>query len=407
MTSYVLPAYFHAHTKPGFFYSLVRLISLQLGCPAPFSKNATLLNAESQIEHNKYIIFLPALMFCGGRWSPEDNPIYSLSDCAVRDINSSKAVVIVDHSQESGSQQHMDLIEKLCVEKKIYNLRNIIHISQNRLLDSIHHSIQHFSADYHIIRAAYYIINNILSEENDRNLDIAMTNRLKDKSVLCLNATPKAHRLLACAALHHYDLLDNSLVSFPGTTYAKGLPLDVQALMRKLGALKYLRSSIRHVIEISPLIVDSFTETGNSLAHKIDIAPYQRTWISLVTETAVGKGAERITEKTFKSMALGHPYISYNGMNTIKTIKELGFGVYSDVISGEYDTIDNSYVRLEYIIDEIRKFLYIIESGDVNKFNYIVSESRSNRDWLRGGFIGFYQDRFISPIIKYIGERLS
>jgi hypothetical protein len=412
MSIAALPSYVHLDKNPGYFYFMVRMVFDVLGMDMPFTYPKQ-LDIYNSINFNRYVVFVKVFNFGGkhqDRWSIKnpENAIFSLPDYVVNDINNFKAHLIIDHSQEAGEAVHLKLLHELCAARKIHNLKNVIYVSQNRALSKVKSLIQYFPADFYFIQIALDIKNEILTEVVEDALNASERNRTKDKKVLCLNATPKMHRLLACAMLEYHGLFDDSIVSFPGTIYAKGSPLDVEGYIKnKIGNLKYLVPSIYNVLNRCPLKVDSYQETGSHLTSKIDISHYKRTWISLVTETAVHPSCIRFTEKTFKCMALGHPFVISNHPRTIFLCKELGFSDFSEVIDHSYDEIDQYDMRLEKLMDSLNKFIYNINSGDNSVFEYINNEANSNRRWLKNGFFKLYYKNFIYPIIKELYETSS
>ena len=90
----------------------------------------------------------------------------------------------------------------------------------------------------------------------------------KDRLLLCLNATPRRHRVVVLAGLLHHGLFDDSLVSFPGLGTGKdgegaaeGEVLDYLAGMP---ALAHLAADCRRAMALRDLRVDGFAETGNA-----------------------------------------------------------------------------------------------------------------------------------------------
>jgi len=109
----------------------------------------------------------------------------------------------------------------------------------------------------------------------------------KDRTLLCLNATPRLHRVLTIARLMHHGLFDDALVSFPGVEFAKdgdvGSEARISAYLASQPALAHLADAAHCATALRDLRVDAFVDRGNALFDKIDPEPYRHTFFSLVT----------------------------------------------------------------------------------------------------------------------------
>lgn len=217
-----------------------------------------------------------------------------------------------------------DIFDELLrlVESERLPAHHVVWISQNRALKSACDQgegsrgsrvlFENYDSFIKIIAWQFSSENptSIFGHEGEAGIERLFDVNLKDRIVLCLNASPREHRVLAVAAIMHHQLFDSSLVSFPGLNYEKD-PITEKRILDFIShrpQLAYLMPSVVSVFGLEKLTVDEFRETGNALFNKIDLASYERTFFSLVTETEMSNGSVfRITEKTMKAICLGHP----------------------------------------------------------------------------------------------------
>lgn len=80
---------------------------------------------------------------------------------------------------------------------------------------------------------------------------------------------------------------------------------------------------------------------------------YEDTSFSIVVESQAKSLAVNMTEKTFKPIQYGHPFIVFGNYYILKTLQQYGFKTYNMFFNEEYDNIIDSRVRAEFIADQI------------------------------------------------------
>ena len=78
--------------------------------------------------------------------------------------------------------------------------------------------------------------------------------------------------------------------------------------------------------------------------------PYIDTYFSLVTETVFDMPYSFRTEKIWKPILMGHPWITIANNGFYRDLKNLGFQTYSHVLDESFDTMDNGKDRLDRIV---------------------------------------------------------
>lgn len=79
---------------------------------------------------------------------------------------------------------------------------------------------------------------------------------------------------------------------------------------------------------------------------------YYDTNISIVSETTQTEFFP--TEKTYKSLMLGHPFAVYGGKHSLRKLRALGFETFGDNIDESYDNSDWPEERANVLIDSLK-----------------------------------------------------
>jgi len=177
---------------------------------------------------------------------------------------------------------------------------------------------------------------------------ITHTNR--KKHFMCLNKGPRIHRTECVAHLWKKGLLDLGMVShkaidmLPKKTFSDNV---IEWFEEQKGNLPY--------------IVDgNHIEAGGSVQRELlDYA--SKVHFQIVTETGFYtqdnldgflKNDLFVTEKTYKTFYMGHPFVVLSQPGTIRHVKKLGFDVFDDIINHDYDNISDDQQRFEAVLTE-------------------------------------------------------
>lgn len=79
---------------------------------------------------------------------------------------------------------------------------------------------------------------------------------------------------------------------------------------------------------------------------------YYQTHISIASETTQNEWFP--TEKTYKSLMLGHPFAVYGGQHSLAKIQALGFETFSNAIDESYDLVPYPQERADRLIESLR-----------------------------------------------------
>ena len=124
------------------------------------------------------------------------------------------------------------------------------------------------------------------------------------------------------------------------------LPIGLQLLPKQYESLEF-RDNIDHVPSAGTVKFDLFNNAWGDAT--VDGTAYRDTYFSLVTETVFNYPYSFRTEKIWKPIAVGHPFIAVANRGFYRDIQNLGFRTFSHVIDESFDLIDSSQDRIERI----------------------------------------------------------
>ena len=135
--------------------------------------------------------------------------------------------------------------------------------------------------------------------------------------------------------------------------------------------------------------------------------PYVDSYFSLVTETVFTYPHSFRTEKIWKPIAMGHPWIAVANAGYYRDLRNLGFQTYQHVLDESFDSIDNDQQRIERIAEIVEDLC----QQDLTKFLkecYTVSKyNQQHLAHMRLQVRKEFPDRFSQFINHHLNERPS
>jgi hypothetical protein len=232
-------------------------------------------------------------------------------------------------------------------------------------------------------------------------LEISRTDEIYNKAdktykFLFLNGRSRSHRQYLIGRFLNSNLLEQTIWS---------------NLDSRNGPIKYLDASyevgqyaknINNTTADNFVKYDLFNDEWGEIYLKAE--PYIDTYFSLVTETVFNYPYSFRTEKIWKPVAMGHPFIAVANRGYYRDMHRLGFKTFGHVIDESFDLIENNQDRLariaQLVEDLCRQDLasFLKECYNVCKYNQQhLAEMRTQ---VRQEF----PDRFFQFIHKYINE---
>ena len=130
-----------------------------------------------------------------------------------------------------------------------------------------------------------------------------------------------------------------------------------------------------------------------------DSVDHVQTAISVVLET-VFDNRIHLTEKSLRPLACGHPFMLAAGPGSLALLRKYGFQTFSPYIDETYDTIQNNDLRLEHIIEEMKR---IQQLPDYEKFQ-LIKQCNSIAEFNKKHF---FSTDFFNLIVKELQDNVT
>lgn len=212
------------------------------------------------------------------------------------------------------------------------------------------------------INSIYYVCGNLLSEETVINKQFGYKskgihyfepwNQYKGPMVdfkpseekylfLSYNRQPRHHRLRFMIDLYQSGMINDGLISLDKINYPLPYPVSPEV------------NQFFH--KNTPFMIESMPELRFNLACNITTEDFERTFVSVVTETLVDKGTLFFSEKIWKPIMVGHPFLLYGNQGSLKYLKSIGYKTFDRWWDESYDDEPNQDRRSKMIVNELLK----------------------------------------------------
>lgn len=283
-----------------------------------------------------------------------------ISEKYLKDIREGKSKILMLYLYEgySGSKGNFDLeiVEKWRIDSDLPE-NSIYFVTGNYLIENI---VKEKGLKYQG-RPIHYFEPWNKYEDNE----IVKFKPIDDKFLfLSYNRNPRPQRIQFLLLLLKEKLFNKGLISLNNLIYP-AMPDD------NLDDYNYLKDN-------APFIIDHRYDLTFNLACNITKEDYERTFISMVTESLVDDETLFFSEKIWKPIMVGHPFLIYGNQYTLRYLKSLGYKTFDKWIDESYDEIYDRVHRAQKIVIELKKFedktveeLMVIrdEMEEVCKFN--------------------------------------
>ena len=201
----------------------------------------------------------------------------------------------------------------------------------------------------------------------------------------CLQKRPRAHRLWMVYYLKLFGLLDDGINTC--NTLGNGVN-EVYMLRRRMS-----KRDIEELRKILPLFenekymhygkefVNDFVDGDCGLfLTKLNEEIMYDSWLSVVSEASFSEEDTTcfISEKTFKPIAVGHPFIIYGNKHSLRYLRDLGYQTFSPYINEAYDDL-NGWDRLIAIVKELERIKSFTNQQKVDWFKQIIPILKHNK----------------------------
>lgn len=170
------------------------------------------------------------------------------------------------------------------------------------------------------------------------------------------------------------------------------------------GSRTYRKTFISHLKKNN---LDDNCQIGSFLDYNItsdssaiyDAIDHNQTAISVVLET-VFDARIHLTEKTLRPLACGHPFILAAGPGSLALLKKYGFQTFSPYINETYDTVQDNDLRLQLIVDEMKRIQLLPDSERtelITRCNQIAEINKAH----------YFSNDFFNQIVKELQDNVA
>lgn len=191
-----------------------------------------------------------------------------------------------------------------------------------------------------------------------------------------LSRTHKWWRASVVSDLYHSGVLDHSLWSYNTAVNLNEDPADNPL---ELDSVSSWRNSVTEFVDAGPYTCDQFDCQQQNDHHSVNTDLYTESNMQIVLETHFDADQSKgtfITEKTYKPIKYGQPFVIVGPAGTLAELRKQGYSVFDSVIDNSYDLIENNTARWQAIKRSIVKLHSL---GTEIAFNKSIDEVAHNQ----------------------------
>lgn len=237
----------------------------------------------------------------------------------------------------------------------------------------------------------------------------------KPYKFLFLNGRMRPHRKYLLESFKLSGLLNQSIWTNLDTggsnTRTMSLMHDSKNLMHTPSQIKYLNPYYEYdtyktrvdIPQVQTFVKHQlFNNEWGEIYLKAE--PYIDTYFSLVTETVFEYPYSFRTEKIWKPIAMGHPWIAVSGVGYYRDIRNLGFKTFDHLIDESFDSIDNNQTRIERIAQVVEDLCQQDLAKFLEECYTVCKYNQQHLAEMRLQVRKEFPDRLFQFISKYINE---
>jgi hypothetical protein len=180
-----------------------------------------------------------------------------------------------------------------------------------------------------------------------------------DKKFLCLNRRMYHHKYQIIEELFNKELLDDTRFSWVDNKSPKNL------LNKKL--MDHLKINVN---DFKSIQLEDDVMYGKELSNREEylytINPnwYYKSKVNIITETNLNQSEIHITEKTWKAIYLGVPFVISASKNHLKNLRCMGFKTFNSIINEDYDEMEGNE-KIKQIVNSADELSKVYDSSHV------------------------------------------
>jgi hypothetical protein len=177
-------------------------------------------------------------------------------------------------------------------------------------------------------------------------VDDLSINKRFDKLYLNFNNKPRYHRCVMMDQLYLNDLYNDGINTW-------NIKLEEQGIFDILVNERHMKYDFKYWKE-EHLKIDGYKIKERGFADEYtDMILDPGCFMALVGESS--KDIPFVTEKTYRSIFLEHPFLCYGAKNQNKEITKYGFQLYDEIFNYSFDGLDDINDRIEGVIQNLKR----------------------------------------------------
>ena len=192
----------------------------------------------------------------------------------------------------------------------------------------------------------------------------------RTRNFLSFNRMARPHRFALYSEVLRNNLLDNSFFSFHGVMpwnkyTSENVPVEPTCYSEIVNHIfnnykeknDWLDKCISEELIVKRTIDYNEENIPGLFAYANETQGlYDNSYFSLISETLFVEPGRFITEKTYKSLFAGHPFIFIGQSGILRLLKEHGYKTFPEMFDESYDDIEDHSERFNAVINEVIKF---------------------------------------------------
>lgn len=110
---------------------------------------------------------------------------------------------------------------------------------------------------------------------------------------------------------------------------------------------------------------------------------FQKSFISVITETIAEYPYPMITEKIFKSIMYAKPFMLIAPKNTLKVLREYGFKTFNDYWDESYDNLEYAAERIDFVAEQLKTLSQKDTAQIDNMYQDMLPLLKYNQEYLK------------------------
>jgi hypothetical protein len=226
--------------------------------------------------------------------------------------------------------------------------------------------------------------------------NVGINNIIPDKKFLCLNRRMYHHKYKIIEELFNRGLLNDTRFSWVDNKNTKNF------LNKKLVNNLNIDVTNFKAIQLEDDVMYG-SELSNHEEYLYTINPqwYYKSKVNIITETNFNQAEIHITEKTWKAIYLGVPFVISASRGHLKILRDMGFKTFNSLINEDYDDMRGGD-KIKNIIDSAIELSNIYDSKEVSEICKFNQELYFNLEHRRQLCKEFFLDKLYdvkNPII--------